>query len=91
MIEKDLLLMTLVIFVPAVAALPLCVRWIFPRGSEEWMRWWALFWTAVTLVISMVIFIDYYTMTDRQEKESLSGHNRLTLLGSRADQAWLTS
>src|SRR5947209_15780055 len=55
--EYDLVLMSLVIFVPSLFALALVA---FPRGSEEWMRWWTLFGTAVTLVLSLWMFIDYY-------------------------------
>src|SRR5713226_4043801 len=56
-IEYDLLLMSLVIFVPSIAALALI---FVPRGKEEWMRWIALFGTAITLMLSLWMFIDYY-------------------------------
>lgn len=82
--EYDLLLMSLVIFLPSLFALPLCVRWIFPRGSEEYMRWWALLGSAVTLVVSLFIFIDYYQMADRREEGYLPGHSRAALLDNRA-------
>jgi NADH-quinone oxidoreductase subunit M len=59
--EYDLILMTLVIFVPTVFALALL---FFPRGSEEYMRWWSLLGTAITLVLSLWIFIDYLGMLD---------------------------
>src|SRR5437773_567800 len=62
MIEYDLILMSLVIFLPAVFALGLL---FFPRGSEEWMRWWSLLGTAVTLVLSLCVFIDYSKMLDK--------------------------
>ncbi len=55
--EQDLALMSLVIFVPSVFALILL---FIPRGREEWMRWCALFGTAITLVLSAWMFIDYY-------------------------------
>src|SRR5947207_9322903 len=55
--ELDLLLMSAVIFVPAIFALFLL---FFPRGSDEWMRWWSLLGTAVTVVFSLVMFIDFY-------------------------------
>src|SRR5947208_651636 len=58
--EFDVILMSLVIFVPTVWALVLMVPWFFPRGSEEIMRWWSLLGTAVTLVLSIVMFINYY-------------------------------
>jgi NADH-quinone oxidoreductase subunit M len=53
----DLILMSLVIFVPTIFAL---VLMFFPRGSDEWMRWWTLTGTAVTLVLSLWMFIDFY-------------------------------
>jgi NADH-quinone oxidoreductase subunit M len=52
-------MMSVVIFLPTVFALGLV---FFPRGSEEWMRWFALFGTALTLVVSMFLFIDYLDM-----------------------------
>ena len=30
------------------------VLFFFPKGSEEWMRWWSLLGTAVTLVAEHV-------------------------------------
>jgi NADH-quinone oxidoreductase subunit M len=61
MIEFDAILMSLVIFLPTVFAVGLV---FFPRGSEEWMRWFALLGTALTLVVSMFLFIDYLAMLD---------------------------
>jgi NADH-quinone oxidoreductase subunit M len=55
-----MLVMSLVIFIPAVFALVLMIPWIFPKGSEEYMRWFSLLGTALTLVASLVLFIDYY-------------------------------
>ena len=42
--EIDLFWMSAVIFLPTVFALILL---FFPRGSEEWMRWFTLLGTAV--------------------------------------------
>jgi NADH-quinone oxidoreductase subunit M len=61
--EYDLILMSLVIFVPTLFALVLL---FFPRRSDEYMRWWSLLGTAVTLVLSLWLFIDYLGMLDRQ-------------------------
>jgi NADH-quinone oxidoreductase subunit M len=55
--EYDLVLMSLVIFVPSLFALGLV---FFPKGSEEWMKWWTLLGTAITLVISLWMFTDFY-------------------------------
>jgi NADH-quinone oxidoreductase subunit M len=61
MAELDAIWMSAVIFVPSLFALGLL---FFPRGTDEWMRWWTLLGTAVTLVISLCIFIDYNKMLD---------------------------
>jgi NADH-quinone oxidoreductase subunit M len=55
--EWDLVLMSLVIFVPSLFAIVLL---FVPSGREEWMRWVALFGTAITLALSLMMFNDYY-------------------------------
>jgi NADH-quinone oxidoreductase subunit M len=62
MVELDLIWMSLVIFMPTAFALVLL---FFPRGSEEYMRWWSLFGTAVTLVLSLFVFFDYSKMLEK--------------------------
>lgn len=59
--EFDLILMTLVIFMPALFAVVLMIPWLMPKGWEESMRWWSLFGTAVTLTLSLVMFTRYYS------------------------------
>ena len=59
--EFDLLMMSAVIFAPSLFALGLL---FFPRGTDEWMRWWSLLGTAVTLVLSLCVFISYHQMLD---------------------------
>ena len=54
--EWDLVLMSLVIFVPTIAAILLV---FVPRGREEVMRWISLFGTAITLMLSLVMFIEF--------------------------------
>ena len=56
MLEYDLILMSLVIFVPSIFALGLL---FFPRGSDEAMRWWSLSGTALTLGLSLCAFISF--------------------------------
>lgn len=58
--EYDLVLMSLVIFMPSLFALVLMIPGLFPKGWEESMRWWSLLGTAVTLVLSICMFISYY-------------------------------
>src|SRR5512139_1501652 len=59
--DSDLTMMSLCIFVPSIFAIVLL---FFPKRCAEYMRWWALLGTAVTFVISMVLFIDYLGMMD---------------------------
>src|SRR5947208_15986023 len=54
--EPDLILMSVVIFLPLVFALLLV---FIPRGKEEGMRWVTLFGTALTFVASTWLLIDY--------------------------------
>ncbi len=56
MTETDFWIMTLVVFIPSIFALGLV---FFPKGWEEAMRWWALFGTALTLGLSIVMFVSY--------------------------------
>src|SRR5262245_20958464 len=61
MVELDLIWMSLCIFLPSAFALILL---FFPKVTEEYMRWWSLLGTAVTLVVSLFLFIDYLRMLD---------------------------
>src|SRR5258708_40039153 len=60
-ISTDMLLMTLVIFIPSVFAIGLL---FFPKGTEEGMRWFALSGGGVTLVISLFRLVDYVTLLE---------------------------
>ena len=59
--ETDMLLMSLVIFLPVAFALALL---FIPRGREEWMRWVTLIGTAAALVASLCLMIDYLDVVD---------------------------
>jgi NADH-quinone oxidoreductase subunit M len=54
--EWDFIWMTLVVFIPSVFALGLL---FFPRGKEEAMRWWSLIGTALTLGVSLGMFVNF--------------------------------
>src|SRR3954453_15078711 len=54
--EYDLIWMTLLVFIPSVFALGLI---FFPKGAERAMCWWSLAGTAVTLGISIAMFIGF--------------------------------
>ncbi len=66
--EFDFILMSLVIFVPSLFALGLL---FFPRGWDEAMRWWALFGTALTLGLSLALFVYF-------KAETLDFHGAIT-------------
>jgi NADH-quinone oxidoreductase subunit M len=73
-----MIMMSLVIFVPTAFALILMVPWL---RSAEAIRWISLFGTAVTLVLSICMFISYYSeVVQGQPVES-------TLLSARVDKA----
>ena len=55
MIEYDLILMSLVIFLPAAFGLT-CL--FFPAKFKEAVRWWALLGTAATLCLSLCIVVE---------------------------------
>src|SRR5438874_3616 len=84
--EYDLVLMSLVIFIPTVFALLLM---LFPRGSENGMRWCALFGTALTLLASILMFISYLLMLDSHppDRGETSTHSAESNLDARAEKA----
>jgi NADH-quinone oxidoreductase subunit M len=89
MIETDLIWMSLCIFLPSVFALGLL---FFPKGTEEYMRWWSLVGTAVTFVFSSFVFIDYLQMLDRNPDKSMGSRgikraDKKTTLLERAETA----
>ncbi len=54
--EWDFIWMTLVVFIPSVFALGLL---FFPRGKDDAMRWWSLIGTALTLGVSLGMFVNF--------------------------------
>jgi NADH-quinone oxidoreductase subunit M len=85
-LEYDLVLMSLVIFIPTIFALLLM---LFPRGSENGMRWCTLFGTALTLLASILMFISYYLMLDSYppDRGDTSTHSAKSNLDARAEKA----
>jgi NADH-quinone oxidoreductase subunit M len=79
MVEYDMILMSAVIFLPTIFAL---VLMFFPKGSDEYMRWWTLLGTAVTLVASLFLFIHYLAMLETNM--DMGRANQATSLESRA-------
>jgi NADH-quinone oxidoreductase subunit M len=84
MVELDLIWMSLVIFMPTAFALGLL---FFPRGTEEYMRWWSLLGTAVTLVLSLYVFIDYINMPGWRNEPGTTRPSKETTLLYRHDAA----
>src|SRR5438132_4027825 len=83
--EWDLALMSLVIFVPTLAAIVLL---FVPRGQEETMRWISLFGTAITLVLSIWMFIDYRAdVVDFYLSPTSEAESSLNARAARADLA----
>jgi NADH-quinone oxidoreductase subunit M len=87
--EYDLVLMSLCIFIPTLFALGLL---FFPKGSEEYMRWWSLFGTALTFIVSSFVFIDYWQMLDNNPdpamtKAGIRRADKKTTLTERAEAA----
>ncbi len=85
MMERDLVLMTAVIFTPAVFALALL---LFRKGQEENMRRFALLGAAVTLVLSIWLFIDFHELVHRHHG---SANREESLLAARVDRALISS
>ncbi len=77
--EWDLWLMSAVIFVPTIFALGLV---FFPKKSQEWMKWWSLAGTALTLVCSLFLFIDFLNLLDFHQSRPEDA-----LLSARVEQA----
>ncbi len=83
-VEYDMLLMSLVIFLPSAFGLMLL---LFPSRAVEAMRWWATFGAAVAVAMSSCLLIDYYSMIDsRSDRAIRSLHHPDTLLDSRVDE-----
>jgi NADH-quinone oxidoreductase subunit M len=88
--EFDLILMSLVIFTPALFALVLMIPRLVPKGADEGMRWWSLFGTAVTLTLSIVMFIRYYGgVYDHPSDKHDRSESLLRVRAERADKAEL--
>jgi NADH-quinone oxidoreductase subunit M len=72
MAETDLIWMSLLVFLPSAFALVLL---FFPKGTEEYMRWWSLLGTAVTLVVSLFVFIDFLAMLETHPDQAAGQAN----------------
>jgi NADH-quinone oxidoreductase subunit M len=85
MFEYDLILMSLVIFVPAAFGV---LALLFPAKWVEAVRWWALIGSALTLILSLCMLVEYYAMLDtRSDRGMRSLHHPLNQLDARMDEA----
>src|SRR4051794_2118651 len=85
MIEYDLVLMSLVIFTPALFGV---LALLFPARWVEGVRWWALIGATVTLILGLCLLIEFYALLDRYSDRGLrSMHHPKTLLDARVDEA----
>ncbi len=82
--ETDLFWMSICIFLPSVFALALL---FFPKGSEEWMRWFSLVGTAATFVVSMCVFTQFTHMLDHEPDPDKGKQAQLRPLGERTSLA----
>src|SRR5581483_8251150 len=82
MAETDLLWMTAVTFLPTLFAVGLL---FFPRGTDEGMRWWTLFGTALTLGASLGMFFEFRQhMGERQGVSTTPEARAQSALSTRA-------
>jgi NADH-quinone oxidoreductase subunit M len=84
MIEYDLIVMSVVIFLPTLFALLLL---LFPKGSDEAMRWWSLLGTTLTLVASICMFISYYNAMEGHTETGDPGRSAQASLTARVEHA----
>lgn len=85
MIEYDLVLMSLVIFAPALFGV---LGLLLPSKWVEGVRWWALIGATTTLILSLCLLVDYYAMLDTRSDRGLrSLHHPKTLLDARVDES----
>ncbi len=86
MLETDLWQMTAVTFLPTLFALLLV---FIPSSSKEMLRWVTLIGTAVTLSVSLIVFVGYYTMLEGSPSQPgvMPLHSKSALLEARVDAA----
>jgi NADH-quinone oxidoreductase subunit M len=85
MIEYDLVLMSLVIFVPALFGL---IALAFPARWVEGVRWWALVGATATLILSLCLLVEYYALLERHSDRGLrSMHHPKSTLDARIDES----
>jgi NADH-quinone oxidoreductase subunit M len=77
----DLMWMAVLIFLPTVVALALL---FVPKDKHDTLRWVTLGGTALTLVVSLFLFIDFYRMTEKYKSNPVG-----TTLAARVADAQL--
>jgi NADH-quinone oxidoreductase subunit M len=84
--ENDLLLMTIVIFLPTLFAILICLPLPIWR-NKDWVRWTALWATGLTMLVSFFIFIEYYQMAQGHSDGMRPGYGREAQLIPRMEAA----
>ena len=83
--ESDLVWMSLLVFLPSAFALALL---LVPPKWTEVMRWLAVFGTAATLSVSLIVVVGYYELLDRYpDANGFPRYGLKSRLDARADQA----
>lgn len=83
--ESDLFWLSLLVFLPALAAVGLL---LFPSTWKEAMRWWAVFACSATLGLALTVVVGYYTLLDSHlDANGRPLHSVHTRLDNRADKA----
>jgi len=83
--ESDLVWLSLLVFLPSACALALL---LFPLRWTEAMRWLAVFGTAATLSVSLIVVVGYYELLDRYpDANGFPRYGLKSRLDARADQA----
>jgi NADH-quinone oxidoreductase subunit M len=83
--ESDLVWLSVLVFLPSACALALL---LFPPRWTEAMRWLAVFGTAATLSVSLIVVVGYYELLDRYpDANGFPRYGLKSRLDARADQA----
>jgi NADH-quinone oxidoreductase subunit M len=83
--ESDLVWLSLLVFLPSAFALALL---LVPSKWTEVMRWLAVFGTAGTLSVSLIVVVGYYELLDRYpDANGFPRYGLKSRLDARADQA----
>lgn len=82
--ELDMIQLSVLVFLPAAFAVGLL---LVPAGWTRFMRWWAVFGTALTLTIGLCTLVDYQNLLTRySNRTERSSYHPDTRLDARVDK-----